>query len=164
MQQFNYSRRNLASGFHLLGVLLILGGVFAILSPLFISSGSSIEKIRFVGGTFIIVGFIITQVYTGIQLDSSQKRIREYISMLGIRFGQWEHLPVISSIKWKEINRTSSNTPNGVSPTLSGNITFYKVILYGEDAKPVYSFDYNKKDIAKEKVHELESILKIKNA
>jgi len=162
MQQFNYSRRNLASGFHLLGVLFILGGVFALLSPLFISSGLPIERTRLVGIVFILVGFLITQLYTGIQLDGDQKRFREYLSIIGIRLGKWEPLPTFSSIKWKEINRTSSNIPNGVSPTLSGTITFYRVILYGEDTKMVFSFDYKKNEKAIEKAQELESILNTK--
>ncbi|MEO1256155.1 MAG: hypothetical protein AAFY41_14900 [Bacteroidota bacterium] len=164
MQQFNYSRRNLAGGFQLLGILFILGGVFAILSPLFIISSSSIEKIRFVGGAFTLIGFLITQIYTGVQLDGDQKKVREYISIVGVRYGRWEPLPAISFIKWKEIGRTLTNTPNGISPTLSGRITFYKVILYGEDARSVYSFDYKKKHTAVKKVCLLESILKIKNA
>ena len=57
MNSFNFKRRNLASGPHLLGVLLI-----------------SVDKALVVGIRAIILGLVIVSAYSGTLIDFTEKR------------------------------------------------------------------------------------------
>ncbi len=144
MKKFNYKKRNPFSGPHLLGVLLILAGVFALVSPYIVTSGSSIERILAMGIGAIVIGLLIVSSYSGVIMDFEEKRSKEYSSICGFKIGEWSSLPEIVTVKVIAKSYISSNTPNGVSPTLSGRVTDYKVLLYPDQSKPIFSFDYSK--------------------
>ena len=65
MNNFNFKRRNLVSGPHLLGSLLIMAGLFALVSPVFIKNESSMERVLGVGVGAIILGLVIVSSYGG---------------------------------------------------------------------------------------------------
>jgi hypothetical protein len=69
MNKFNFKKRNLISGPHLLGPVLIIAGLFALVSPEFLKSGSSMEKILGVGVGAIIIGLGIISSYSGTLID-----------------------------------------------------------------------------------------------
>lgn len=148
MKNFNFKKRNLVSGPHLLGTLLIIAGLFALSSPLFFKSGSSIARVLAVGIGSIIAGLLILSSYDGTLIDLTQKRFKEYSSIGGYKFGEWVALPDILKIKVTTTSYISSNTPNGISPTLSGKVTHFKTLVYSTSSKPVCSFKYSNRDKA----------------
>lgn len=148
MKNFNFKNRNLVSGPHLLGTLLVLAGVFALASPTFLKSGSSLERVLVVGIGAIMIGLLIISSYNGTQIDFKRKRFREYFSVGGYKFGEWIALPDILKIKVISNSFLSSNTSNGISPTLSGKVTRYHTFIYSNSSEPLFSFEYSKMDEA----------------
>lgn len=155
MNNFNFKKRNLVSGPHLLGPVLIIAGLFALLSPLFLESGSSMEKIIGVGVGAIVIGLGIVSSYSGTLIDFTEKRFKEYFSIGGYKFGEWENLPDISTIKVISNSYVITNIPNGISPTFSGKVTDFKIFLYSDVSKPVFSFVYSNKNKAIQKAKKL---------
>ncbi|MDN3688977.1 hypothetical protein [Cyclobacterium jeungdonense] len=45
-------------------------------------------------------------------------------------------------------NKRSTNIPNGISPTLSGNVIEFKALLYPTASQPLLSFVYLNRDQA----------------
>lgn len=146
MESFNFKRRNLVSGPHLLGTLLILAGLFALLSPVFFKNENSMERVLGVGIGAIILGLLIVSSYGGTFIDFTEKRFKEYFSIGGYKFGEWTTLPVILTVKVISTSYISTNTPNGISPTLSGRVTDFKILIYSKVSKPVFSFVYSNRD------------------
>lgn len=96
MNMFNFKKRNLTSGPHLLGTLLTIAGLFAIVSPTFLTSESSLDRILTVGIAATIIGLVVVSSYNGTSIDINGKRSKEYISVAGYKFGEWRPLPEIS--------------------------------------------------------------------
>ena len=139
---------------------MIVAGVFALASPTFLASTSSMERIIAVGLGAILIGLFITFSYSGTLIDFPQNRFNEYTSFGGYKSGEWESLPAIVKVKAVQKSYISTNTPNGVSPTLSGKVTDYIVLLYADAAKPLFSFEYSKKAKAEKEARQLASQLK----
>ncbi|QCK15590.1 hypothetical protein [Mangrovivirga cuniculi] len=148
MKNFDFKKRNLSSGPHLLGLLLVVAGIFVLVSPSFLESGSSTETILAVGIGTLFIGLLIISSYGGIVIDLSQKRFKEYLSIGGYKFGEWTELPEILKIKVISNSYINSNTPNGISPTFSGKVTDFKTLIYSNSSKPVFSFKYSNADDA----------------
>ena len=148
MKNFNFKKRNLVSGPHLLGTLLIIAGLFALVSPTFVKSGSSMERVLAVGIGALIPGLLIISSYSGTLIDLTQKKFKKYVSIGGYKFGEWMLLPDIIKIKVISNSYLSSNTPNGISPTLSGKVTDFKIRLYSNSNEPVFSFEYSNREEA----------------
>lgn len=143
MSKFNYKKRNLFSGIHLLGILLLFAGLFALVSPLFLSSGSSMTKILSVGTGSCFIGLLIILTYSGTLIDTSKNQFKEYVSIIGFRMGSWQDLPKIREIKVVSSTRFQRNIPNGISPTLSGKVTDHSILIYSDSDWPVFSFSYS---------------------
>lgn len=141
---FDYKNSNsYTSGPKLLGFILLTVGVFVLLSPFFISSGSSLEKTMVIGVLALIIGGILATMSSGIFVDFNKKRWRNYDSVLGFRLGNWQDLPKIEKADLVVHQFRGRNTPNGITPTLSGKLTLHKcVLLTNEEAYLV--FDYSK--------------------
>lgn len=148
MKNFNFKKRDLVSGPHLLGALFIMAGVFALVSPTFLKSGSSTERVLAVGIGALIIGLLVISSYSGTLIDFNRKEFREYLSIGGYKFGEWIALPDILKIKVISTSFVSSNTPNGISPTLSGKVTVFKTLIYSNSSKPIFSFEYSNIDEA----------------
>jgi hypothetical protein len=159
MNKFNFKKRNLVSGPHLLGPVLIIAGLFALLSPLFLKSESSMEKIIGVGVGAIVIGLGIVSSYSCMLIDFTEKRFKEYFSIGGFKFGEWADLPDISTVKVISNSYVLTNTPNGISPTFSGKVTDFRISLHSDASKPAFSFVYSNKDKAIKKAKKLASNL-----
>ena len=142
---FNFKRRNLLSGPHLLGILLIIAGVFSLSIPMFFNHESSMIRTYSIGSGAMLVGLIIVFTYGGTLIDFTEKRYKEYLSIVGYRFGEWVTLPHVVMVKVVSSSYTSTNTPNGISPTFSGKETNFKIMIYNDGPKPIFSFVYTKK-------------------
>ncbi|MEM6643359.1 MAG: hypothetical protein AAF616_10290 [Bacteroidota bacterium] len=145
MQNFTFRNRNLTSGPHLLGLLLFLAGLLALASPLFLESASSTAKIFAVGGGAIFIGILIITSHSGTFLDFTEQRFKEYFSVFGYHFGEWNQLPQIKKVRLFSHSYISRNIPNGVSPTLSAKVTDYKLLLFTNEETAFLTFSYSKK-------------------
>ena len=161
MNNFDFKKRNLFSGPHLFGTLLVIAGLFALISPAFLQSGSSMDRILAVGIGAIVVGLLVVSSYSGTLIDFDQNRFKEYVSVIGYKFGEWSALPDIAKVKVISTTYLSTNTPNGVSPTLSGKVTDYKTLVYTDSPKPFLSFVYSKRDKAINQARDLAHSLKV---
>ncbi len=148
MKNYNFRKRNLFSGPHLPGLLFIVADVFAWISPAMLKSTSSPEKIAWAGTGGVLIGSMIISSYTGTLIDLGRNRVKEYFSCFGFKFGKWTNLPDIRAIKVLSVSYRTTNTPNGISPTLSGNVIQFKTFLYSESTQPVLSFEYSHRDRA----------------
>ncbi len=162
MTNHDYKKRNLFSGPHLAGLLLILGGIFAIISPYIMESGSSVQKSFIVGVIAMVIGIMIASSYTGTTINFKTNQFRKYTSLLGIKFGEWEPLPPIELIEVRELNYRATNTPNGITPTLSSQVTQYKVSLFDTQNRASLRFLYESEHEAKEQSELLAYHLKTK--
>ena len=81
--------------------------------------------------------------------------MKEYFSFLGFKTGEWQQLPKITQIKILKTTRKFTNTPNGISPTLSGKFSVYSVHLINDGLETAVKLDYSKKQKAVSKANEL---------
>ncbi len=132
----------------MLGVLLILAGFFVFLSPYIIVNQSTVQKTYSVGIVALMLGLIIITSYSGTQIDVSRKKYRDYFSIATFKIGNWESLPQVIKVKVTKVNFRTTNTPNGISPTLSYKVTEYKTLLIDDNQKSAFTFTYAKKDLA----------------
>lgn len=150
MEKFNFKRRRLYSGTHLLGLIVIAAGLFSVVSPTVFRSNTSLEKSFVVGAIAIILGFILVSSYGGTRIDFNKKMVKDYYAVLGYQVGEWAGLPTIKKVAVVTINYKATNTRNGVSPTWSGTVTEHKVLLYSGSPTPEFSFSYSAKEPALE--------------
>lgn len=148
MSHFNFKKRNLFSGPHFVGMIIILAGVFALASPAFLESGSSLEKTIITGLGAVVVGSMIVSSYDGTLIDFSGKKVKEYFSFCGYKFGKWTSMPRVLKVKVVSTSSKGSNLPNGISPTLSWKVTHFTTLLYSDNPGPDFSFTYASKDKA----------------
>jgi hypothetical protein len=154
MDNFNFKKRKLTSGPHIIGMLMIVAGTLNLLIPVFFNNEGSIERMLAVGLGAIILGLIIVSAYSGTRIDFENKKTMKYLSLVGYKLGEWEKLPTILSIKVISKSYRSTNISNGISPTLSGKVTDFRTQLYSNAASPEFSFLYsNKEEALKEARH-----------
>lgn len=98
------------------------------------------ERALGVGTGALAFGFIIVTSYGGILIDFSGNRFKEYVSIGGYKTGEWTTLPVIVTVKVISTSYKSTNTPNGISKSLSGKVTDFTTLIYANTSSPVLSF------------------------
>jgi len=129
-------------------VILIFAGVFVLLSPKFVVSQTSLEELLIVGATSVIIGLIIASTNGGTLIDFIENKVKKYHSISGHKIDNWTKLPVISTVSVISISYFSTNIPNGISPTFSGTITEFRILLLSENLTPVFTFKYKSKNLA----------------
>ena len=158
-KHFNYKKRNLLSGPHLLGILLLLVGLFTLASPLYLKTEVPQERVIIMGAGAVVLGLLIVSSYTGTLVDTFGNRYKDYLSVAGIIFGEWAELPLITQVRLKGISRLHTNTANGISPTLSGKVKEYTVGLNSDSGRPEFVFTYKKEKTASAQAAYLASAL-----
>lgn len=143
MKNYLHTKISLFSGPHLLGMLFIVMGVFTLLSPAFLKSDSPPEQAYIIGIIATGLGIMIVTLYEGTAIDFQKKRVKTFTAFMGYRFGKWEALPKIDRVVVIKAHHSITNTPNGISPTLSGTVIEHRVFLYAENPRPVYQFTYS---------------------
>lgn len=161
MKYFNFKNRHFFSGPHLLGSLLLLAGIVTLIGFLYFITENSTERHLWVGDGAIALGLLILSSYSGTLIEFSDYRFKEYFSLGGYKFGAWTSLPPILTVKVISASSLKTNTPNGISPTLSGRITDYTTLVYSNASNPVLSFVYGDKDLAVKQATYLASNLKV---
>lgn len=140
MNTFNFKRRNLTSGPHLLGSLMIFAGMVVLVGSFLFDNERPLERVLAVGVGAVLLGLAVVSSYGGILIDFTGKRYKDYLSIAGFGFGNWAPLPDILTVELISTKKRSTNTPNGISPTLSGNVIEFKTLLYSTAALPLLSF------------------------
>ncbi|GAB3019839.1 hypothetical protein [uncultured Cyclobacterium sp.] len=151
MHLFNYKRRNLGTGIHLLGAILLLASSIVLLSSVFIEAADNLQKTLWVGLSAFTAGLIIINTYEGTLIDLDNKSIKEYFSFCGYKTGHWQKLPSVKAIKLVPIEEKTSNTPNGISPTISSIKFSYQIVVSFLPKKLIYTYSYNSKSEAQKK-------------
>ncbi|MFT2007791.1 hypothetical protein ACMA1I_03885 [Pontibacter sp. 13R65] len=138
----DFKARSYSTGPALLGLLLIGAGIVSILSPFVLNDPDSLVRSLVVGGVAVLLGAIAVSAYKGTLLDLEARRVNNYSSFLGIKFGKWTALPPVSKVAVVPASYKTTNTPNGISPTWSGTVIAYKIILCAANtaASPSFSF------------------------
>ena len=152
MKKYNFKYKSLSmsspysNGFHLLGLILLPVGVFLLIAPVFIEGLESLEQSLFVGIGALVLGLIILSTYGGVMVSFKDRKIKKYYSLCGYKTGEWLPLSEQVSIELRSFSYKYTNTPNGISPTLSGKVTEYRTRLYsGDSDEPMVYLRYTNK-------------------
>jgi len=144
LSQINYKNESLGmNGVRLLGIILMPAGLLVLFVPLFFEVSTDLQKIGIVGGGSFLVGVILVSIYSGTLLDFEKSRFKEYQSIFWFKIGDWKELPKIEQAELILHSFRSRNTPNGISPTLSHDVTIYKCVLISHGSK-FLAFDFAK--------------------
>lgn len=147
LQKFNHSYRSMLSGGRLFGLVLIFLGLVVILTAVFVEVETNTLKIALVAGIPFLIGVILVSTYTGTLLDFENRKYKEYQTLLFFKLGEWKKLPKIEHAEMILHSFRSRNLPNGMSPTLSGEVTIYKCVLISNGTK-FLALDFEKEKAA----------------
>lgn len=147
MDIYHHKKRQLFSGPHLLGMLFILAGIFSLVSPYLIEDTSA-DRSLYIGIGGIGFGLMVVSTYSGILIDFKGKRVKQYNAILGCKLGNWTKLPQITSVRLVTDRYEATNMANGVSPTLSGEVTDYVAFLCNPAGEPELSMVYTREEKA----------------
>lgn len=133
--QFNYKKRTPWSGSHLAGVVTLSIALIIWATSNFIENETDPFTLYMIVGFFLFLGILSLSTYSGNLIDFDGSRFKEYQSIFWFKLGEWKELPKIDHAELILHSFRSRNTPNGISPTLSRDITIYKCVLLTEGAK-----------------------------
>lgn len=144
MQNFNYKNRNDGTkGPRILGQILLASGLIVILVPFFDELDTEPLKIALVGGGAILIGIILSSLKSGFLFDFQRRKFKEYQRILWFESGEWELLPEINHVELIHHTFRTSFIPNGITPTMNGPVTVYKIILLAKGTKFI-ALDFRK--------------------
>lgn len=136
MKYFNYKSRNDGTkGPRILGQMLLASGVIVILVPFFADLDTEHLKIALVGGGAILIGIILSSLKSGTLFDFQSRKFKEYQRILWFESGEWEQLQEIDHVELIHHTFRTSFIPNGITPTMNGQVTIYKIVLLVSGAK-----------------------------
>lgn len=141
MRHFHYINRK--NGIQKLGGILILTGLIVVTIPFFVDVETAFSKVLLVSGVPLTLGLIIISTYGGVLLDFEAHKLKKYHSIFWIKWGEWQSLPEIENAELIHHTYRETNTPNGISPTLSREVTVYKCVLVVNREKFMV-FDYSR--------------------
>ncbi|GAB5528149.1 MAG: hypothetical protein Roseis2KO_60210 [Roseivirga sp.] len=147
MDIYHHKKRALFSGPHLLGMLFILAGAFSLISP-YIIENTEADRSLYIGIGGISFGLMVVSAYGGTLIDFKKRRVKQYSSFLGYKFGNWAELPEIASVRLVTDRYEATNIANGISPTLSGEVTDYVVFLCNPAGEPELTMVYTREEKA----------------
>lgn len=154
MHKFNYTKRSLWNGSHLIGAILICAGLIILVTSFFINQETDQLTLTVMVGCFLFLGLLIMSTFTGKLLDFKDSKIKNYQSVLWIKFGEWQPLPVVDKVDLILHSYRSSGFSNGISPSISYDITVFKVVLIGQNTL-VMNLDYSSQKKASKALEEL---------
>jgi hypothetical protein len=146
------------SGPRLLGFILAAAGLLVLISPWIIASGSSIEKTIAVGVIAGLIGIILVSLSSGILVDFDGHRIKHFQNVLWMKLGDWEPIPRVQNVELIHHSYRSKNVPNGITPTMSGQMTMYKCVLKFDEGV-ILSLDFLKEKEAITAIKEIQGMI-----
>ncbi|MCE7992537.1 MAG: hypothetical protein HEP71_11170 [Roseivirga sp.] len=144
MTIYNHTLTHWLSGTRFIGLIFLLTGVFSILGPDLIDGLEESSRSSWVGPAFISFGLIVMNTYKGTLIDLKNKKFKVYSALAGLKRGTWQDLPELKEVHIGSITEKSTNLPNGISPTFSGNTTAHFLLLMTGAAQAVLSLQFKK--------------------
>jgi hypothetical protein len=148
------------SGPRLLGFLLLGASALILISPWIIASGSSIEKTIAVGVIAGVIGLILVSLSSGILVDFEGHRIKHFQNVLWMKLGDWEPIPTVQNVELIHHSFRSKNVPNGITPTMSAQMTMYKCVLKS-DQGVILSLDFLNEKEAITAIEEIQGMIEV---
>ncbi|MEP0711589.1 hypothetical protein [Algoriphagus sp.] len=161
MQQFIYKNHNDGTkGPRLLGQIMLGAGLVVILVRLLFDMDTDPMKVALVGGGAILIGLIMSTIKSRILIDFAGKKYKEYQTILWYNMGDWMDLPLVHKAEIVQHSFRKTFVPNGITPTMSAQVTIYKVVLLA-DGRKFLVLDYAKEKKAALALEELKEGLGI---
>lgn len=135
MPQFIHKNQFHWSGFHLIGVLLISIALIIWVTSYLIDNKTDPLTLYMIVGISFLLGLLSLSTFTGTIIDFESNKFKEYQSIFWVKFGEWQELPKIELAELILHSFRRTNTPNGISLTLSREITIYKCVLLANGTK-----------------------------
>ncbi|QHL87647.1 hypothetical protein GU926_09440 [Nibribacter ruber] len=117
------------------GYGLLLVGALTASSPWWWSGEVNQTQMLAVGVLLLVMGVLFKFTHHGFQLDFEQRRVREYLLMFGIKFGQWAPLPAFERVILTTNMIPQDHDHPGEEPAL---VKWYTVGLYSTGEEPAY--------------------------
>ncbi|MEB2773941.1 hypothetical protein SYJ56_01395 [Algoriphagus sp. D3-2-R+10] len=160
MPQFIHKNQSHWSGFHLIGVLLISIALIIWVTSYLIDNKTDPLTLYTIIGISFLLGLLSLSTFTGTLIDFEGNKFKEYQSIFWIKFGEWQELAKIEHAELILHSFRRTNIPNGISPTLSREITIYKCVLVAGGTKFI-SLDFAREKEAIKALQALKSGLGI---
>lgn len=115
-----------------LGVLFILGGGICFLANIILAI------------FLLLFGILLLLLRTGIEVDTTKKKVRKYFDLFSIRFGNWIYATSLKKVELKATNESQTMNSRGGSKTY--HTKSYDIILFGKFGTPIELnefIDYN---------------------
>lgn len=154
MKHFNYIKRTLWNGSHLTGIVLLSMALIIWVTSNFIENETDPFTLYMIVGIFLFLGILSLSTYSGTLIDFRRNEFKEYQSILWFKLGQWQKLPKIEHAELILHSYLSTNSPNGISPTLSREVTIYKCVLLANGTK-FLALDFTREKDAVEALEEI---------
>ena len=146
-----------ASGFWFVFIAI----AFAVWGSLLFVQPDTLTRTLLVGAGTFFLGLCLRLSYYGTQIDPKNRKIREYMALLGIRTGDWRNLPNLKKLRFTSNTTRFWNSPNGISPTLAHTYTIYSIGLFSHAATPGYVIKLQSKREALQDVETLSTLLQL---
>lgn len=156
MRTFNHKNQKRWIGLHLIGILLICAGLIILITSFFIGQETDRFTLFTMVGLSIVLGIIVISTFRGTLIDFKTSKIKIYQAILWVKIGNWNTLPSIDKVDMIIHSYKTSNFRNGISPTLSYQVTVYKVVLLSKNTV-VLDFDYSSQEKASSALEVLKS-------
>ncbi|SFU08246.1 hypothetical protein SAMN04489724_3789 [Algoriphagus locisalis] len=136
MKHFHYKNKNDGTkGPRILGQIFLASGLIVILLSFINDLETEPTKIALVAGGALVIGAILSSLNSGTLFDFQNRRFKVYQKILWFESGEWEELPEIDQVDLVHHSFRTSYIPNGITPTLNGQVTIYKVVMVANETK-----------------------------
>ena len=159
--KFIYKNKNdETTGPRLLGYIFLASGIIVIIISLITDLETEHTKIALVSGAALVIGVILSSFNSRILFDFHSRKLKKYQSILWFKSGEWEQLPEIDKVELIHHSFRTSYIPNGITPTLNGQKTIYKIVLLANGAK-FLALDFNREKDAIDALEKIKRALRI---
>ncbi|RNI31579.1 hypothetical protein [Rufibacter latericius] len=124
-----------------------------------------VDKVQMlaVGTLLLLLGVLFKFTFHGFQLDLQHRRVREYLSMFGLKTGKWAPLPAFQHVRLtshlrlaKDHGHTHDHDHEPAAPVM-----WYTIGLYSQSAEPDYELRTDNAEDALKTLHLLSTQLGI---
>tara|TARA_R110002020_G_scaffold38849_4_gene116281 strand:- start:1848 stop:2333 length:486 start_codon:yes stop_codon:yes gene_type:complete len=160
MDQFNYKKQTLWNGSHLAGIVCLSIALVIWVTSNFIDNETDPFTLFMIVGIFLFLGILSLSTYSGTLIDFENNKFKEYQSLFWLKLGEWKELPKIEHAELIIHSFRRNSKPNGITPTLSYELTVYKCVLLFNGTK-FLALDFTREKDAAAAVAEINSALGI---
>ncbi|KAA3439748.1 hypothetical protein [Rufibacter hautae] len=148
-----------------LGYALLLAGLVLGSSPWWRTDAVDKVQMLCVGALLLLLGVLFKFTFHGFQLDLQHRRVREYLSMFGLKTGKWAPLPAFQRVRLTSHLRTTEDHDHEHGHTHdhepAASVMWYTIGLYSQSAEPDYELRTDNAEEALKTLHLLSDELRI---